>query len=71
LFGASTQSRRRNAVSGRMTSVAAGARVETDIWTEVWGKIIVLADPFGHGFCLIEFLGRDYDEISDPSGLHS
>jgi predicted enzyme related to lactoylglutathione lyase len=52
-------------------AVAAGARVETDVRTEVWGKIVVLADPFGHGFCLIEFLGRGYDEISDPSGSHS
>jgi hypothetical protein len=22
-----------------------------------------LADPFGHGFCLIEFAGRGYDEL--------
>ena len=47
-------------------AVAAGARAETDIRIELWGKIVVLADPFGHGFCLIEFLGRGYDEISDP-----
>jgi predicted enzyme related to lactoylglutathione lyase len=47
---------------------AAGARAETEIRVEVWGKIAVLADPFGHGFCLIEFLGRGYDEISVPAG---
>jgi predicted enzyme related to lactoylglutathione lyase len=52
-------------------AVAAGAQAETDIRTEIWGKIAVLADPFGHGFCLIEFLGRGYDEISDPSILQS
>jgi hypothetical protein len=23
-----------------------------------------MADPFGNGFCLIEFLGRGYDEIA-------
>jgi lactoylglutathione lyase len=23
-----------------------------------------LADPFGHGLCLIEFRGRGYDEIA-------
>jgi hypothetical protein len=23
-----------------------------------------MADPFGHGFCLIEFRGRGYDEIA-------
>jgi len=45
---------------------AAGARAETEIRTEAWGKIAVLADPFGHGICLIEFLGRGYDEIAGP-----
>ncbi len=46
-------------------AIAAGALAETDIQTDTWGKIIVLADPFGHGICLIEFLGRGYDEICD------
>jgi hypothetical protein len=30
------------------------------------GKIAVLADPFGNGFCLIQFIGRGYDEIAVP-----
>jgi predicted enzyme related to lactoylglutathione lyase len=47
-------------------AVAAGARVETDIRTAAWGKIVGLADPFGHGLCLIEFLGRGYNEIAEP-----
>jgi len=42
----------------------AGARLEGDVRTHKWGRIAVLADPFGHGFCLIEFLGRGYDEIA-------
>jgi len=41
----------------------AGARLEGEVRTHKWGRIAVLADPFGHGFCLIEFLGRGYDEI--------
>lgn len=45
-------------------AVAAGARTETEIRVHAWGKIAVLSDPFGHGFCLIEFLGRGYDEIA-------
>jgi predicted enzyme related to lactoylglutathione lyase len=45
--------------------VAAGARKETDIRVEAWGKIAILSDPFGHGFCLIQFLGRGYDDIVD------
>jgi len=47
-------------------ALAAGARAETEIRVEAWGKIVVLADPFGHGLCLIEFLGSGYDEIIEP-----
>jgi uncharacterized glyoxalase superfamily protein PhnB len=47
-------------------ALAAGARAETEVRAETWGKIVVVADPFGHGLCLIEFLGRGYDEISEP-----
>jgi predicted enzyme related to lactoylglutathione lyase len=46
-------------------AVAAGARAETDIRVAAYGKIAVLSDPFGHGFCLIQFLGRGYDEIAE------
>ena len=42
----------------------AGARLEGEVETHAWGRIAVMADPFGHGFCLIEFLGRGYDEIA-------
>ncbi|WP_421569253.1 VOC family protein [Stenotrophomonas sp. PD6] len=45
-------------------AVAAGARVEQAPATHAWGRIALLADPFGHGFCLLQFLGRGYDEIS-------
>ncbi|MBV8104290.1 MAG: VOC family protein [Hyphomicrobiales bacterium] len=47
-------------------AVAAGAHAETEIRVAAYGKIAMLADPFGHGFCLIEFLGRGYDEIAEP-----
>jgi predicted enzyme related to lactoylglutathione lyase len=43
---------------------AAGARLEHDVRTEKWGRIALLSDPFGNGFCLIEFSGRGYDEIA-------
>jgi len=42
----------------------AGAHLEGELRTHNWGRIAVMADPFGHGFCLIEFLGRGYDEIA-------
>lgn len=46
----------------------AGAAPEGGIRTHKWGRIAALADPFGNGFCLIEFLNRGYDEIATASG---
>ncbi|MBS0297866.1 MAG: VOC family protein [Proteobacteria bacterium] len=48
-------------------AVGAGATLEVEIATHAWGRIAMLADPFGHGFCLIQFLGRGYDEIALPA----
>ncbi|MGH7832286.1 MAG: VOC family protein [Candidatus Binatia bacterium] len=46
-------------------AVSAGARLEKPIATHEWGKLALMADPFGHGFCFVQFLGRGYDEIAD------
>jgi predicted enzyme related to lactoylglutathione lyase len=46
-------------------AVAAGARLERPVATQKWGRLALMADPFGHGFCLVQFLGRGYDEIAD------
>lgn len=46
-------------------AVQAGARLEKPIVTQQWGKLALMADPFGHGFCFVQFLGRGYDEVSD------
>jgi len=43
---------------------AAGAVIEVPVATHRWGHIALMADPFGHGFCLIQFVGRGYDEIA-------
>ena len=43
---------------------AAGARREGRIEDRAWGRLVVLADPFGHGLCLLEFSGRGYDAIA-------
>jgi predicted enzyme related to lactoylglutathione lyase len=43
---------------------AAGARLEKPATTANWGRLAAMADPFGHGFCLVQFLGRGYDEIA-------
>ena len=45
-------------------ALAAGATVDAPPRTDTWGRIVVLADPFGHGMCLIQFLNRGYDEIA-------
>lgn len=45
-------------------ALKAGASQEGGIRTAAWGRIVQLADPFGHGWCLIEFHGRGYDEIA-------
>lgn len=47
-----------------MRACQAGATLEGEIRTDVWGRIAQFADPFGHGFCLVQFLGRGYDEIA-------
>ncbi|MBN5052491.1 VOC family protein [Stenotrophomonas maltophilia] len=43
--------------------VAAGATLEQSVRERRWGRIAVLSDPFGHGFCLIQFSGEGYDAL--------
>jgi len=45
-------------------AIAVGARLEKPIATHKWGKLALMADPFGHGFCFVQLLGRGYDEIT-------
>jgi len=44
-------------------AIEAGARLEQDARSAAFGRIAMLADPFGHGFCLIEFSDGGYDEL--------
>lgn len=44
-------------------AVGAGATLEERVPDRVWGRLAMLADPFGHGFCLIQLLNRGYDEL--------
>jgi predicted enzyme related to lactoylglutathione lyase len=46
-------------------ALSAGARLEQPIAAYKWGKLALMADPFGHGFCFVQFLGRGYDEIAE------
>ena len=45
-------------------ALAAGAWQQGDVRDAAWGRIVTVADPFGHGWCLLQFLGRGYDEIA-------
>ena len=49
-------------------AVAAGATIDQQIQPRKWGRIAVLADPFGNGFCLLEFQGKGYGELLGESG---
>jgi len=51
---------------GVRRATAAGATLEKPIQSSRWGKLALMADPFGHGFCLVQFAGRGYDEIATP-----
>jgi predicted enzyme related to lactoylglutathione lyase len=44
-------------------AVGAGATLERGVESYPWGKLAVLGDPFGHGFCLVELTGRGYDAV--------
>ena len=45
-------------------ALAAGARRESECIEWRGSKCITFSDPFGHGFCLIEFNAEGYDAIS-------
>ena len=45
----------------------AGATLERDVTTHAYGQLALMADPFGNGFCLLQFTGRGYDEITVTS----
>jgi predicted enzyme related to lactoylglutathione lyase len=46
-------------------AVLAGALLEKPVQVFGWGKLALMADPFGHGFCFVQFLGSGYDEIAE------
>jgi predicted enzyme related to lactoylglutathione lyase len=47
-------------------AVGAGARAESAVEAYPWGRMAVLADPFGNGFCLIELDAAGYGAIATP-----
>lgn len=56
--------------AARQRAISAGAREEGPPSTHNWGRMALLADPFGHGLCLLSLHARGYDELpwtSPPS----
>ena len=44
--------------------LAAGGSQEGPVQDHQWGRMALMADPFGHGLCLLEWKGKGYDEIA-------
>jgi predicted enzyme related to lactoylglutathione lyase len=38
-----------------------GAKPEAEIQSFPWGRLALMSDPFGHGFCLLQMGADDYD----------
>jgi predicted enzyme related to lactoylglutathione lyase len=45
-------------------ALRAGAKLEGPIQRFIWGRQACLSDPFGHGFCLLQWQGSGYDEVA-------
>ena len=45
-------------------AVAAGARLEAPVQVFAWGRQACLSDPFGHGFCLLQWRDGGYDHVA-------
>lgn len=46
-------------------ALAAGAVQEGETRAAPYGRIAMFTDPFGHGFCLIEFNEQGYDALGE------
>lgn len=45
-------------------ALGAGAVLEAPVSQHPWGRMALLADPFGNGVCLLELSERGYDAIA-------
>ncbi len=45
-------------------ALEAGATLEQPTRQEPYGLLALLSDPFGHGFCFLQFQGDGYDTIA-------
>lgn len=51
--------------SASKRAIAAGAARSGQPTSHTWGRLAPLTDPYGHGFCLLEFSGLGYGAVAD------
>lgn len=56
--------RRGGTGGGRSSRRVRGAR-RGELREFAWGQIALLSDPFGHGLCLLAFMGRRDDGLAN------
>ena len=61
--GSASTSPRRALLAEPVRAVGAGAKLEAPAKDTAYGRIAMLADPFGHGFCLLQFNQQGYDAL--------
>src|SRR5215475_8296739 len=49
-------------------ALSSGAKLEGEIQRSTWGRIAMMSDPFGHGFCILQFIGGGYDSVARFTG---
>ena len=46
-------------------TLRAGAIFEGKLQSFPWGRMATMSDPFGNGFCLVQWIGAGYDNVDD------
>ena len=46
------------------TATLAGAQLERELSSHAWGRLALMSDPFGHGFCFVQFSALGYDALT-------
>lgn len=49
---------------------AAGATLDREVQERAYGRMANLADPFGHGLCILQLSARGYDALLDAPERH-
>lgn len=49
--------------SAMQRALNAGAKLERPPQACPWGSLATFSDPFGHGFCLLQLVGKGYAQV--------